>query len=155
MKSLRTPVVPALVLLFVSILVVLPSAGCSDRDRNMAVDTTALAASMITPETFDTIRWPSDSAAVARGAVVWTYSCRKCHGDWGQGDGVLVARGDVEAPPSFQNPEWRFANDRPGMRDQVFTGTNKGMPHWGMVGLTSRDIDAVSLYVQKVLRADS
>jgi mono/diheme cytochrome c family protein len=149
MKFLRTPLIPALVTLLLS-------AGCGgsgDREaRNAPADSTALAAALLTPETFDTIQWPSDSAALARGAVVWSYSCRKCHGDWGAGDGGFVQRGDTVRPPSFLAPDWQYATDRHGMRERVFTGTNDGMPHWGMVGLKPRDVDAVTLYIQRGLR---
>jgi mono/diheme cytochrome c family protein len=154
MRSLRMPVVTSPMLFTVFVLL---SAGCGgsgdgqSAGRGAAIDTVALATALLTPETFDTVQWPSDSAAVDRGAVVWTYSCRKCHGDWGAGDGGFVQRGDTVRPPSFHVAEWRFADDRHGMREQVFTGTNDGMPHWGMVGLKPRDVDAVTLYIDRVL----
>jgi mono/diheme cytochrome c family protein len=115
-------------------------------------DSVELAASRLNPEMFDTIAWPSDSAAVDRGSVVWTYSCRRCHGDHGLGDGGFAQAGDTIRPPSLVEPGWRFANDREGLRQQVFTGTSEGMPHWGLVGLKPRDVDAVALYIQLVLR---
>lgn len=115
-------------------------------------DSVALATSQLTVEMFDSISWPSDSAAVARGTVVWTYSCRRCHGDHGMGDGGFVQAGDTVRPPSIVEPDWQFANDRDALRRQVFTGTAEGMPHWGLVGLKPRDIDAVSIYIQQVLR---
>jgi mono/diheme cytochrome c family protein len=152
MRSLCKPVVIHPIL--VAVLVLL-SVGCGGdgggAGRSVAADTAAMAAALLTPETFDTVQWPSDSEAVERGAVVWSYSCQKCHGAWGAGDGGFVQRGDTVRPPSFHGPDWRFANDREGMREQVFTGTNEGMPHWGMVGLKPRDVDAVTLYIDRVL----
>jgi mono/diheme cytochrome c family protein len=148
MQVLRCSSVPPL------LLAALIAAGCGGNPDGAAMsgDSTQIAASLLTPETFDTIQWPSDSAAIARGAVVWSYSCRKCHGDWGGGDGGFVQRGDTVRPPNFHDPDWRYANDRVAMRRQIFTGTNDGMPHWGMVGLKPRDMDAVTHYIQRVLR---
>jgi mono/diheme cytochrome c family protein len=136
-------------------LALLVTAGC-DGERagsgGVGADSVALAAGLLTLETFDSISWPSDSVAIARGAVVWTYSCRKCHGTDGSGDGGFVQGGDTLRPPSLLTPEWRFANDRGAARELIFTGTTGGMPHWGVVGLKPRDIDAVTLYIDKMLR---
>jgi mono/diheme cytochrome c family protein len=138
-----------------ALLVVAPfmaACGGGGETGGMPADSVALAAALLTPETFDTISWPSDSAALARGAVVWSYSCQKCHGNWGDGDGGFVQRGETLRPPSFRAADWRLAGDYEGMRRQVFTGTAEGMPHWGMTALRPRDIDAVTIYVQKALR---
>ncbi|CAN5664430.1 hypothetical protein BH23GEM9_BH23GEM9_31270 [soil metagenome] len=126
--------------------------GPRQDEAAVAVDTAAQAAAMLTPELFDSISWPSDSAAIGRGAVVWTYSCRKCHGTDGSGNGGFVQAGDTVRPPSLLEVDWRFANDREGMRRQIFTGTDEGMPHWGPAGLKPRDIDAVTVYVSRILR---
>lgn len=115
-------------------------------------DSVGLALSQLTAETFDTIQWPADSVALARGAVVWVYSCRRCHGDEGYGDGGFVQRGVTLEPPSLRAPDWRFRDDLDGIRRQVYVGTEDGMPHWGLVGLKPRDIDAVSRYIQQVVR---
>ncbi|HSM37556.1 MAG TPA: cytochrome c [Longimicrobiales bacterium] len=117
-------------------------------------DSVMLAEAMYDPAAFDTIGWDSAGAALERGAVVYSYSCSKCHGPVGAGDGGLVLRGDTLRPPSFLTPDWRFAADREGLRRQVFTGTASGMPHWGFYGLKYRDIDAVAAYIQERLRAD-
>lgn len=116
-------------------------------------DSVNLALSQFETEAFDTIQWPSDSAAVARGAVVWVYSCRRCHGDEGYGDAGFVQGGETLEPPSLRAPDWRFDDDLDGLRRQVYTGTEEGMPHWGLVGLKPRDIDAVSRYIQQVIRS--
>ncbi len=60
--------------------------------------------------------------------------------------------GDTLRPPSFLQADWRFAEDRDGLRKQVFTGNAQGMPHWGFHGLKYRDIDAVAVYIQQGLR---
>jgi mono/diheme cytochrome c family protein len=132
------------------------ASGCAQDQENetavVAADSVALAAALITPEMFDTISWVADSAAVSRGAVVWSYSCRKCHGNSGAGDGGWVQNGDTLRPPSFLAADWQYAGDRGALREQIYTGTNEGMPHWGLAGLKPRDIDAVSLYITRVLR---
>ena len=115
-------------------------------------DSVMLADSMYDPAAFDTIIWDSAGADIARGAVVFSYSCAKCHGEAGLGDGGFVQGGDTLRPPSFVVPDWRFAEDRDGLRRQVFTGTAQGMPHWGFYGLKYRDIDAVAAYIQEELR---
>jgi mono/diheme cytochrome c family protein len=126
--------------------------GSADAPRAASgPDSVALALAQLTPETFDTVMWASDSAAIARGAVVWTYSCRKCHGDFGHGDGNFVQAGDTLRPPSFVAADWALAHDREAVRTVVYTGTNECMPHWN-AHLKPRDVDAVSHYITKVIR---
>jgi mono/diheme cytochrome c family protein len=115
-------------------------------------DSVAVALGEMTPEMFDTIQWASDSAAIARGSVVWVYSCRRCHGDDGYGDAGFVQGGVTLEPPSIRAPDWPYANDRDAIRRLTYTGTEEGMPHWGLVGLKPRDIDAVTTYIQHVIR---
>lgn len=131
------------------------AAGCgggADRQAAAAPDSVSLALAAITPETFDTVSWPADTAAISRGSVVWTYSCRKCHGTDGSGDGGFVQHGDTIRPPSLLRPDFPYANDHEALRQAIFTGTEEGMPHWGLVGLKPRDIDAVALYINRMLR---
>ncbi len=117
-------------------------------------DSVMLAEAMYDPAAFDTITWESRDAALQRGSVVFSFSCQKCHGPTGAGDGGFVRGGDTLRPPSFLARDWRFAEDREGLRKQVFTGTARGMPHWGFYGLKYRDIDAVATYIQEWLRPD-
>jgi mono/diheme cytochrome c family protein len=139
--------------LVVALVVAVAGCGGEQAERQAAApDSVALALAVITPATFDTVSWPSDSAAIARGAVVWTYSCRKCHGVDGSGNGGFVQQGDTVRPPTLLAPEWRLAGDRAAVREQIFTGTNAGMPHWGIVGLKPRDVDAAAIYIEKMLR---
>ena len=89
-----------------------------------------------------------------RGSVVFQYSCAKCHGSQGYGDGLFVTRGDTLRPPSFHTEDWRFQDDLEGLRRHVYTGTEGGMPHWGMEGLKYRDIDAVAQFILDRLTAN-
>lgn len=134
-------------------LVLLSTAcGGSDRPARSEADALTVAEASYDAAAFDTITWPSDSAAVARGSVVWAYSCQKCHGASGRGDGNFVQQGDTLRPPSLITAEWEFAADPAGIRRRIFTGGEQGMPHWGLEGLKIRDIDAVTRYILEVLR---
>lgn len=131
--------------------------ACDVPERDAAVvtsaDTVAAALATYDPAAFDTIRWESDSIALARGSDVFKWACAECHGQGGAGDGSFVnEQGDTLRPPSFLRPTWRFAGDHDGLRRQVFAGNAQGMPHWGLVKMLPRDIDAVTLYILKELR---
>lgn len=132
------------------------SAACGGEPRapqaQAPVDSTPLAQAAYDPAMFDTISWPTLEAALERGQVVYRYSCMKCHGETGLGDAGFVRAGDTLRPPSFRDPDWRFANDKAGLREQVFVGTAEGMPHWGLVGLAPRDVDAVAVYILEGMR---
>lgn len=104
------------------------------------------------PALFDSIAWPDTRAALDRGATVYAYSCARCHGDSGRGDGKYRLQGRLLQPPSFLAEDWRFGNDLPGLRQAVHLGTDQGMPHWGDMGLTPRDTDAVARYVMRLWR---
>lgn len=111
-------------------------------------DTVAMALAAYDASAFDSISWDTPDEAVVRGSVVFQYSCAKCHGTQGLGDGNFVTRGDTIRPPSFAADAFRFKDDLDGLRRHVYTGTEGGMPHWGMEGLKYRDIDAVGRFIQ-------
>lgn len=144
-------------ILSAAVLVML--AACGGGEEEQAVggdpqgDTIAMGEQLFSEAMFDTIQWEADSVAIERGAVVWSFSCSKCHGPRGWGDGGFVQQGDTIRPPSFVTADFRFADDREEMRRFIFVGGREGMPHWGMAGLKPRDIDAVTLYIERVLRA--
>ena len=76
-----------------------------------AKDTLALAVASYDPTAFDTIAWDDSGAAVERGATVYRFSCQKCHGPNGDGEGDFVQAGDTIRPPSFQGEGWAFAEE--------------------------------------------
>lgn len=136
----------ALVFLSVSVLACGGDAPESDRD----VEGLARAAA-VDPALFDTVQWEDPAQAVDRGATVYAYSCAKCHGDRGAGDGGYRLEGRLLRPPSFLAEDWRFAADPKGLKAYIHAGNNRGMPHWGEAGLQPRDIDAVARYIVRRL----
>lgn len=132
----------------------LAACGGGNKEQAAPPDSTAIALEKYSPTLFDTITWPSDSAKTNRGEVVFNFSCKKCHGQLGHGDGEAVAQaaaeGDTIKPPNFAT-DWRFGSDREAALKAVYAGTQKGMPHWGLTELNTRDVDAVVTYVMKNL----
>ena len=134
----------------------LVAAGCgggepAEDTSEAAPDSLALAQEAFDAAMFDTVTWETDTEAEERGAVVYQYSCRKCHGERGLGDADFVRQGDTLRPPSFREPDWTFAQDKAGLMEQVFVGNAEGMPHWGLAGLKAKDVDAVATYILNVL----
>ena len=128
------------------------AALAAEHDRAVA-DTLVMAEAQFEAAAFDSVTWADTGEAVARGEVVFSYSCRKCHGQVGDGTGGFVAQGDTLRPPTLLAEDWRFRLDHEGLRRQIFVGTSNGMPHWGLEGLKPRDIDAVANYIRLSLRS--
>ncbi len=115
-------------------------------------DSTSIAQAAYDPAMFDTVTWATPAAAIERGQVVYRFSCSKCHGESGLGDAAFVRGADTLRPPSFREANWTYAQDKDGLRREVFVGTAEGMPHWGLVGLKPRDLDAVAIYITEGMR---
>lgn len=118
-----------------------------------AIEASMLEGSLFDSALFDSIDWNSDRDARSRGATVYSYSCAKCHGVKGAGDGGYRQQGRLVRPPSFRALDWRFAEDPVGLREAIYGGSDGRMPHWGRAGLTPRDVDAVAKYIQEELWA--
>lgn len=115
-------------------------------------DSVRMAQEAFDPAEFDTLTWEDQQARVDRGAVVYRYSCVRCHGVTGEAEAAVVFRGDTLFPPSLVAEDWAMADDFEALREAIFTGTGEGMPHWGIVGLGAKDIDAVIGYIQLAIR---
>jgi mono/diheme cytochrome c family protein len=141
-----------------ALFVILPVAAvavitaCETQNRE---ETIPLPERTATAATFDTVVWADSASQLGRGKDVFAWVCAKCHGIYGRGDGGEVIEGDTIHPPSFLDPQWRFATDARGLQHKIFQGNNRGMPHWGEQGLEPRDIVAVAAYIQKELRAEA
>lgn len=118
-------------------------------DRTQRVEE---AAAQLTPATFDSIAWASDSARATAGNNVYAARCRDCHGYLGAGDTGYAREHNLDVP-SLVRPDFPY-HDIANMRRVIFTGHPAGMPTWGVAGITPREIDAAAFYVLHVLRPD-
>lgn len=112
-----------------------------------------LADSLYSPALFDTIQWPSDQERITAGNLVYADHCRRCHGPVGEG-GVVQVAGNTLVVPSLVREEWPRDEDMADVRRRVFTGHTGGMPSWGIIRLTPRQIDAVAFYILEQLRPE-
>ncbi len=119
--------------------------------RLARADSMAQAEAIYDAAVFDTIRWTSPDSALVRGQVVWRFSCQKCHGVEGRGDGELALEHEL-AMPDILGADWEYAGDSPAIRHRVFVGHESEMPNWGLHGIAYRDIDAVAKYMDEWLR---
>lgn len=119
-----------------------------------AADSVRMAAKAFDSTVFDTLTWTNRDSLLSRGALVFRISCAPCHGAEGRGNGGMVVGTDTLRPPSFLTADWKYANDPMGLREIIFTGTPGRMPHWSLVGLGIRDIDAVAHYITDSLRVE-
>ncbi|MEX0890995.1 MAG: c-type cytochrome [Gemmatimonadota bacterium] len=125
----------------------------ADPDAPTAADTLVMAYESFSPEAFDTVGWPSDSAALERGAFVYRAGCSTCHGVDGRGDaGHVTPAGDTLHPPDFHRADFALGDDLQALRQKVYAGNVQGMPHWGLRRMDPRDIDAVARWVAHLAR---
>jgi len=115
-------------------------------------DSAEMAVAAFDSTVYDTIQWQTEDAAIERGGLVYRVSCLACHGEGGLGDRGFIFQGDTLRPPSFVAPTWQYANDLPALRRRIYTGSILGMPYWGLVGMTNKDVDAVARYILGALR---
>ena len=114
-------------------------------------DSTAQASAAWDPAAFDSIAWDEDAARLERGQVVWSFSCARCHGASGRGDGEVAAEHNLTMP-TLLDPGWALAGNIEEIRHTTFVGHTSEMPNWGLVGLKARDLDAVAYFVDAGLR---
>lgn len=115
-------------------------------------DSMKLAEAAFDSTVYDTIQWASEDAAMERGGLVYRISCQTCHGEGGRGGRGFIVQSDTLKPPGFTAADWKYAKDPVGLRKRIFTGAVLGMPYWGLVGMTEKDVDAVARYILGVLR---
>jgi len=115
-------------------------------------DSVAQAAAAYEAAAFDTIQWPSENDMWERGGVVWSFSCQTCHGTDGSGQGETAVAANL-GMPNLLSDDWAKAGNLPEIRKSIYVGHESEMPSWGLVGLKYRDIDAVSHYIDDLLRA--
>ena len=115
-------------------------------------DSVEMAVERFDSTVFDTIQWQSEDAAAERGGLVYRVSCTACHGEGGSGGRGFIVQNDTLKPPPFTDAGWAYANDPMNLRRRIFTGAILGMPYWGLVGMSYKDVDAVARYILGVLR---
>jgi mono/diheme cytochrome c family protein len=120
--------------------------------RAARADSVAQAREMYDAAVFDTLTWASDNARWERGGVVWAFTCQRCHGGDGAGEGVDAVTFDF-AVPDMTGVDWQYAGDIPGIRERIFVGHESEMPSMGLIGLSYQDIDASAHYIDDLLRA--
>ena len=85
-----------------------------------------------------------DAALVARGRERFDIYCAPCHGQTGQGDGMVVRRG-YRRPPTFHQD--RLRNERPGYFFDVMTNGFGAMPDYA-AQVPVRDRWAIAAYIR-------
>lgn len=120
--------------------------------RAARADSVAQAVEMYDAAVFDTLTWEDDNARWERGGVVWSFTCQRCHGADGKGQGPdAVSFGIVV--PDMTVAEWEYAEDYPAIREKIFVGHETEMPSMGLIGLSYPDVDAAAHYINDLLRA--
>jgi len=121
--------------------------------RAARADSVARATEMYDASVFDTLTWESDNARWERGGVVWAFTCQRCHGASGDGQGEDAVKFNIEVP-DMTVADWPYANDIPAIRERIYVGHDSEMPSMGLIGLTYRDVDASAYYINDLLRSD-
>jgi mono/diheme cytochrome c family protein len=119
--------------------------------REARTDSVEQAEAMYDSTAYDTITWASDNAMYERGGVVWSFSCQRCHGPDGKGQGEWTEKYGFTVP-DITVADWPLAGDVPAIRKAIFVGHSSEMPNWGLKGLKPRDVDAVAHYIDGLLR---
>ena len=121
--------------------------------RAARADSMAVAEKIYDATAFDSINWETAADRLSRGRVVWQFSCQKCHGAHGLGNGEAAEEWQIEMPVIVEE-DWQYAGDVEGIHHRIFVGHEAGMPNWGLHGLKYRDIDAVTAYILTGLRGE-
>ena len=100
----------------------------------------------------DSLAVPDRELDVHMDAVGEDFSCATCHGSDGLGQGETAVAASLDMP-NLIAPDWEKAGDLAAIRRSIYVGHESQMPSWGLVGLKYRDIDAVSHYIDDLLRA--
>lgn len=113
----------------------------------------AAADSLIEAMLFDTVAWASEDARALEGNVVFSSSCRQCHGPLGRGGTEYAGERGLDVP-SLVEEDWEYAESLEAARRRIFVGHPSGMPTWGVAGISPREIDAVAFYILERLRPE-
>jgi hypothetical protein len=113
------------------------------RDRNVS-STEAFETGMIAGKLVDEIPFPVDRAVLTRGQERYRIFCTPCHGELGDGKGMIVRRG-FNPPPSYHTQEVR---DKPvGHYFDVMT-RGYGTMYSYAARVPARDRWAIAAYIR-------
>jgi mono/diheme cytochrome c family protein len=129
-----------------------PAVSREEALRAARADSVARAEEMYDASVFDTLTWESDNARWERGGVVWSFTCQRCHGADGKGQGEDAVKFGFSVP-DITVPDWQYAGDIPGIRHVIFVGHDTEMPSMGVIGLGYADADAAAHYIDDLLRS--
>ena len=129
-----------------------PEVPAEDALRAARADSVARAVEMYDAAVFDTLTWENDNARWERGGVVWSFTCQRCHGADGKGQGEDAVNFEITVP-DMTTADWQYAGDLPGIREKIFVGHETEMPSMGLIGLSYQDVDAAAHYIDDLLRA--
>jgi cytochrome c len=118
--------------------------------RAARADSVAQAEAVYDPAVYDTISWENDGERWERGGVVWSFTCQRCHGADGKGQGADAVGFDIEVP-DLTSADWELAGDVEAIRHVIFVGHDSEMPSMGIVGLSYKDTDAAAHYINDLL----
>lgn len=120
--------------------------------RAARADSVARAEEMYDAAVFDTLTWEDENARWERGGVVWSFTCQRCHGADGKGQGEDAVKFEIEVP-DMTGADWQYAEDLPAIRHTIFVGHDTEMPSMGLIGLSYPDVDAAAHYINDLLRS--
>ena len=129
-----------------------PAVSREEALRTARADSVAQAEGMYDPAVFDTLTWESDNARWERGGIVWSFTCQRCHGADGKGQGEDATKFGFSVP-DITVPDWEHAGDIPAIRHAIFVGHDTEMPSLGVIGLGYSDVDAAAHYIDDLLRS--
>lgn len=130
-----------------------PAVSREEALRAARADSVATAMEMYDATVFDTLTWENDNARWERGGVVWSFTCQRCHGASGDGQGEDATKFEI-AMPDMTVEDWAYADDLPAIRERIFVGHESEMPSMGLIGLSYSDVDAAAHYINDLLRAE-
>lgn len=129
-----------------------PEVSKEETLRAARADSVARAEEIYDAAVFDTLTWEDDNARWERGGVVWAFTCQRCHGADGKGQGEDAVKFGIEVP-DMTAADWQYADNIPAIRRSIFVGHESEMPSMGLIGLSYPDADAAAHYVNDLLRS--
>jgi len=119
------------------------------------------AAELDDQQVWDMVAWAlslqGGQDRLAQGKALYTQNCLACHGESGQGDGVMVRGlptmdysmlgGEAVRPPDFSDPAVLLGASPALLEGKIIRGgMGTGMPYWGEI-FTSEQIQDLVLYL--------